>query len=89
MTGYLPGEAGRAAYAAQVSRNTTPRGDPQRTGTSAADPRVLVAEWMAPCAECGHPGLEHHLPDRGVRRGRCCTGTAAGWCGCARYAPPL
>lgn len=71
---YLPGPAGAAAYRARTTRNTTPRGDPQRTGTAWRDPREVAAELMAPCATvtavdadgdpaawCGHPALEHHL----------------------------
>lgn len=71
---YLTGEEGRAAYQARAARDTTPRGDPQRTATL-ADPREAAAAMLRPCATllpgggtCAAPMAEHHVPDRKDRR---------------------
>lgn len=74
---YLAGQAGAAAYAeaGRRSRRRKPA-DPQRAPVAWRDPRLAVAEMMAPCATvtavdgdgepaawCGDPMAEHHLTD--------------------------
>jgi hypothetical protein len=86
---YLPGAAGAAAYRAAAARNTTARGDPQRTrlviGPS-PDPRRYRDDMMVVCC-CHDTKGEHRLDDDTGQRGACTVATADGPCGCRRFTP--